>query len=75
MKEEALSMTSNELNFIDIAWTMGYVLGQLPSQVILTKIRPSVWIPSCELLWTILTISLAQATTSGQVIEIRFLSA
>ena len=65
-------MNANELNLIDVAWTTGYVVGQLPSQLILTKVRPSIWIPSCELVWTILTFSLAAATTSNQVIAIRF---
>lgn len=51
---------------------MADVIGQLPSQFILTKVRPSVWIPSCELVWTILTVTLAAATTSNQVIAIRF---
>jgi ACS family pantothenate transporter-like MFS transporter len=70
--KEALDMNANQLNHIDVAWTTGYVLGQLPSQIILTKVRPSIWIPSCELLWNVLTLSLAMATTSNQVIGIRF---
>ena len=70
--KEALFMNSNELNLVDIAWTTGYVIGQLPSQLILTKVRPSIWIPSCELVWTLLTFSLAAATSSRQVILIRF---
>ena len=71
MKED-LGMTGNQLNIIDIAWTTGYVIGQLPSQVIITKIRPSIWIPSCELVWTMLTFCLAGATTSTHVVIIRF---
>lgn len=71
MKEQ-LKMNANQLNLIDVAWTTGYVVGQLPSQFILTKVRPSIWIPSCELVWTILTFCLAGATTSNQVIAIRF---
>ncbi|KAF3768666.1 hypothetical protein M406DRAFT_62752 [Cryphonectria parasitica EP155] len=71
MKED-LAMNANQLNLIDVAWTSGYVVGQLPSQFILTKVRPSVWIPSCELIWTILTFTLAAATTSNHVIAIRF---
>lgn len=71
MKED-LAMNSNELNMIDVAWTCGYVVGQVPSQIILTKVRPSVWIPSCELVWTVLTFSLAAVTTSNHVIAIRF---
>jgi len=71
MKED-LHMNANQLNLIDVAWTSGYVVGQLPSQVILTKIRPSIWIPSCELVWTVLTFCLAAAKTSNQVVAIRF---
>lgn len=71
MKED-LAMNSIQLNLIDVAWTTGYVIGQLPSQFILTKVRPSLWIPSCELVWTVLTFCLAATTTSTQVIVIRF---
>ncbi|KAK8129062.1 major facilitator superfamily transporter [Apiospora sp. TS-2023a] len=71
MKEE-LAMNGNEINLIDTAWTVGYVIGQIPSQIILTKVRPSVWVPSCELVWTVLTFSLAAAKTSNHVIAIRF---
>jgi ACS family pantothenate transporter-like MFS transporter len=71
MKED-LKMNGNQINIIDVAWTSGYVVGQLPSQVILTKIRPSIWIPSCELVWTILTFCLAAASTWEHVVVIRF---
>lgn len=71
MKED-LAMDANQLNLIDIAWTLGYVIGQLPSQVIITKVRPSIWIPSCELVWTILTFCLAGATSWHYVLVIRF---
>ncbi|KAK6434805.1 hypothetical protein LTR95_009007 [Oleoguttula sp. CCFEE 5521] len=71
MKED-LAMNANQIKLIDVAWTSGYVIGQIPSQIILTKVRPSTWIPSCELVWTILTFSLAAVTTSNQVIAIRF---
>lgn len=65
-------MDSNQLNLVDVAWTTGYVVGQLPSQFILTKVRPSIWIPSCELVWTVLTFCLAATNSSTQVITIRF---
>ncbi|KAH8894926.1 major facilitator superfamily transporter [Thozetella sp. PMI_491] len=71
MKED-LAMNGNEINLVDTAWTIGYVLGQIPSQVVLTKVRPSIWVPACELLWTGLTFKLAAAKTSNQVIAIRF---
>ncbi|KZM24959.1 uncharacterized protein EKO05_0010497 [Ascochyta rabiei] len=71
MKED-LAMNGNQINLVDTAWTVGYVVGQIPSQIILTKIRPSVWVPSCELVWTMLTFTLAAAKTSNHVIVIRF---
>ncbi|KAL3428312.1 major facilitator superfamily transporter [Phlyctema vagabunda] len=71
MKED-LKMNGNQINLVDVAWTTGYVVGQLPSQVLLTKIRPSVWIPACEIGWTILTFGLAATNSSTQVIVIRF---
>ena len=40
--KEALHMNSDELNLIDVAWTTGYVIGQVLSQFILTKIRTSI---------------------------------
>ncbi|TAQ85851.1 hypothetical protein B7494_g5814 [Chlorociboria aeruginascens] len=71
MKED-LKMDANQINLIDVAWTTGYVVGQLPSQVVLTKVRPSIWIPSCEMVWMMLTVCLAATTSSNQVIAIRF---
>lgn len=71
MKED-LAMNGNQINLVDTAWTVGYVVGQIPSQIVLTKVRPSIWVPSCELLWTVLTFCLAAAKTSDHVIAIRF---
>jgi ACS family pantothenate transporter-like MFS transporter len=30
------------------AWTVGYVIGEIPSNMLLTRVRPSIWIPACE---------------------------
>tara|TARA_R110002003_G_scaffold325_8_gene18826 strand:- start:5103 stop:5888 length:786 start_codon:yes stop_codon:yes gene_type:complete len=71
MKED-LAMNKNEINLVDTAWTVGYVVGQIPSQIVLTRVRPSIWVPICELVWTMLTFCLAAAKTSNHVIAIRF---
>ena len=44
MKED-LDMSGNDLNYLQVFWTVGYIVGQLPSQIIITKIRPSVGCP------------------------------
>ncbi|THV04489.1 MFS general substrate transporter [Dendrothele bispora CBS 962.96] len=71
MKED-LSLFGEELNIMQTCWTVGYVIGQLPSNIILTKFRPSIWIPSMELLWTVLTFSLSRCSTAKQIYVLRF---
>ncbi|KAK7615587.1 pantothenate transporter [Phyllosticta paracitricarpa] len=72
MKED-LGLYGDQLNIMQTCWTVGYVIGQLPSNIVLTKVRPSIWIPAMELLWTILTFCLSQAKTAQHIYAIRFL--
>lgn len=71
MKED-LGMYGNQLNIMTTTWTVGYVIGEIPSNMLLTRIRPSIWIPSCEVLWCTLTILMAKCTTSEQIYTLRF---
>lgn len=41
--------------------------------MLLTKIRPSIWIPACEVTWAVLTILTAKCKTAEQVYAVRFL--
>jgi len=38
-------MFGNELNYATTAFTVGYIIGEIPSNLILTRIRPSIYIP------------------------------
>lgn len=69
---EDLGMLAKQLNVVDAAWTSGYVVGQIPSQILLTKVRASWWIPFCQLVWTTLTFCMAAVKTSDQVVALRF---
>ncbi|KAI0405268.1 MFS general substrate transporter [Xylaria palmicola] len=71
MKED-LKLEGNQLNYITTAWTVGYVLGEIPSNIIITKVRPSIWIPFLEVVWSVLTIFLAKCETLTQLIVLRF---
>ncbi|KAL3420553.1 MFS transporter liz1 [Phlyctema vagabunda] len=71
MKED-LGLYGNELNYMTTCWTVGYVLGEIPSNMILTRVRPSIWIPACELTWTVLTFCLSRCNTAKQVYVLRF---
>ncbi|KAL4950731.1 major facilitator superfamily domain-containing protein [Aspergillus filifer] len=71
MKED-LGMYQNQLNYMQACWTVGYVIGEIPSNMLLTKIRPRYWLPAMELLWTVLTFCLARCNTPTQFYVLRF---
>ncbi|KAL4937216.1 hypothetical protein BDV06DRAFT_232720 [Aspergillus oleicola] len=71
MKED-LGMYQNQLNYMQACWTVGYVIGEIPSNMLLTKIRPRYWLPAMELLWTALTFCLARCNTPTQFYVLRF---
>ncbi|KAF2156308.1 MFS general substrate transporter [Myriangium duriaei CBS 260.36] len=67
-----LKLYGNELNYMQTCWTVGYVIGQIPSNIILTRVRPSIWIPSLEICWTLFTFGLSRCNTAQQVYALRF---
>jgi MFS transporter, ACS family, pantothenate transporter len=71
MKED-LNLYGNQLNYMQTLWTVGYVLGEVPSNMLLTRVRPSIWIPACEVTWATLTILLALCKNAHQVYVLRF---
>ncbi|KAK2026319.1 major facilitator superfamily transporter [Colletotrichum zoysiae] len=71
MKED-LSLYKNELNYMQVCWTVGYVIGEIPSNMLLTRIRPGIWIPICEVTWSVLTVLLAKCSTATQIYVLRF---
>ncbi|KAL6230835.1 hypothetical protein BDW75DRAFT_234093 [Aspergillus navahoensis] len=71
MKED-LGLYKNELNYMQACWTVGYAIGEIPSNLLLTRIRPRYWLPSMEIIWTILTFSLSRCNTPTQICIVRF---
>ncbi|EEA26602.1 hypothetical protein TMatcc_005121 [Talaromyces marneffei ATCC 18224] len=71
MKED-LKLSGNDLNYLTTYWTIGYIIGNLPSQVILTRVRPSIWLPTLEIIWSILVIGMAGAKNVTTVYTLRF---
>ncbi|KAF2421055.1 putative MFS transporter Liz1/Seo1 [Tothia fuscella] len=71
MKED-LGLYKNQLNYMQACWTVGYVIGEIPSNIMLTKIRPQYWIPSMEVIWAVLTFSLCRCTSAKQIYVLRF---
>ncbi|KAJ9192173.1 hypothetical protein DTO164E3_8509 [Paecilomyces variotii] len=70
--QEDLSLYKNQLNYIQAAWTIGYMVGQVPSNIILSRTRPRYWLPSLEVIWSILSLSLSKCNKPYQFYVIRF---
>jgi MFS transporter, ACS family, pantothenate transporter len=71
MKED-LGLFGNQLNYMQTCWTVGYVIGEIPSNLILTRVRPRYWIPTMEVIWSVLTFSLSRCTSATQIYVLRF---
>ncbi|KAH6657660.1 major facilitator superfamily domain-containing protein [Truncatella angustata] len=71
MKEE-LSMYGNELVTSTSIWTVGYVIGQIPSNLLLTRVSPRWVIPSLEVGWGIATICTAAVKDYRALYALRF---
>ncbi|KAG6366097.1 hypothetical protein INS49_000273 [Diaporthe citri] len=72
MKEE-IGFVGDQLNQINTCFTVGYVLGQIPSNLSLHYVRPRVFFPSMMLAWAGLTMVTASVHDPRSIMAIRFL--
>ncbi|KAJ5488591.1 hypothetical protein N7539_003481 [Penicillium diatomitis] len=70
MKED-LNLRGNELNLFTTYFNVAYCVMLIPSQVILTYVRPSYWLPGLEIVWGVLTGLIAMTTNAKQVYVLR----
>ncbi|SMR51231.1 unnamed protein product [Zymoseptoria tritici ST99CH_1E4] len=70
MKED-LSLNGNELNYFTTTFNVAYALMLIPSQIIITWVRPSFWLSGLEVAWGIMTGLMAMVTSAKQVYIIR----
>ncbi|KAH9221928.1 MFS general substrate transporter [Leptodontidium sp. 2 PMI_412] len=71
MKED-LQMYGTEYNLAVTCFQVGTILGGIPSNLMLTWVKPRYWLPGCELAWAILTICTYKVTSYNQLYPIRF---
>ncbi|OAP54783.1 hypothetical protein AYL99_11231 [Fonsecaea erecta] len=72
MKED-LHLYGNQRNWLGTWFNLGIIIGTVPSQMIQLKyIRPSYWIPACELTWSVLVMAMAGAKNVETLYALRF---
>ncbi|RYC87361.1 hypothetical protein BFJ63_vAg9839 [Fusarium oxysporum f. sp. narcissi] len=70
--EQDLGLKGNQFNVAVSILNVGYMLMQLPSNMLLTRTRPSMYIPAWTALWSIVSAATAGAGTYTHLIVIRF---
>ncbi|KAJ7352251.1 pantothenate transporter liz1 [Mycena albidolilacea] len=72
MKED-LNINGNEYTYMGTCYTIAYALMQVPSTMIVQKIRPSYYLAFCEIGWGVWTFAQAGAKNSQQMYVFRFM--
>ncbi|KAL4865108.1 hypothetical protein BDV12DRAFT_155808 [Aspergillus spectabilis] len=70
--EEELGFEGNQFNVINTVFTVGYILGQVPSNLALTYLPPRIFFPAMILLWGGLTMVTAAVHNPQGIMGIRF---
>ncbi|KAJ0426367.1 major facilitator superfamily domain-containing protein [Aspergillus carlsbadensis] len=70
--EEALSLCGNELVEFTTYFSIRYAIAIIPSQMLQTLMRPSIFLPFCEVVWGLLTLTTYAAKNSQTIYAIRF---
>ncbi|ATY59114.1 Major facilitator superfamily transporter [Cordyceps militaris] len=70
--ESHLGLTGDEFNTCISILFAGYLALQIPSNLILTRVRPSIYLPVCMALWGVVSACTAAATNFQQLVVCRF---
>ncbi|GJC94066.1 major facilitator superfamily transporter [Colletotrichum higginsianum] len=69
--EKDLGLVGNQFNTAVSIFNAGYMIAQLPSNMLITRVRPSIYIPCCVLAWSCVSAATAAAESFGSLIAIR----
>jgi len=70
--EKDLGLVADNFNTAVSILNVGYMLAQLPSNMILTRVRPHLYLPLCAAVWSCVSGSTAAAQSYGSLIAVRF---
>lgn len=71
--EDDLSLTSSQYQTCVSILFVGYILGQVPSNMLITRVRPSYYMSSCMALWAVVSALTALSKDFTGLLTTRFL--
>ncbi|KAK9449467.1 major facilitator superfamily domain-containing protein [Limtongia smithiae] len=69
--QEDLDLYSNQYNLFTTFFSIGYFLGSVPFQILINRMRPSLVIPTIELVWSGVTMVTAACKTAEHIYGVR----
>lgn len=70
--KQHLNLKGNDLNIIQSMWTVGYIIGQVPSNLILHRVSARYYLGGLELVWCALTLLTVLVNSYSGMCAIRF---
>lgn len=69
---EDLGLTGDDYNTAVAVLTVGYMLAQLPSNMLLTRVRPGIYLPVTAIVWSAVSAATAGTTSPQTLFVVRF---
>lgn len=69
---EYYEMNNNQYNYLITLWTIGYIIGQIPSNLILHRISARYYLGGLEFLWGVLTLLMITCKNLKLLYALRF---
>ncbi|KAK1967812.1 MFS general substrate transporter [Colletotrichum sublineola] len=70
--EATLQLGNTDYSTAVALLTVGYMLAQLPSNMLITRVRPGLYLPTCAILWSGVSAATAAVTSPGQLFAVQF---
>jgi ACS family pantothenate transporter-like MFS transporter len=71
--QQDLKLYGDQLNWLNTFRTIGYIIGTMPSQFILMRVRPSIFLPTMELVWSLFVLGMGFAKNVETMYGLRFM--
>lgn len=70
--DEYYQMDSNQYNYMITLWTVGYIIGQIPLNLILHRISARYYLGALEISWAVLTLLMIKCKNIQSMYVLRF---
>lgn len=70
--DEYYNMSNNQYNYLVTLWTIGYIVGQVPSNLILHRISARYYLGALEFMWAVLTLLMITCERLPSLYAVRF---